>query len=250
MTQPPSAPSTRVGTAMALRKLRVERLGDLAGWRESEDTALGRVSDEIRTVTRRLDHVQERLMSLARSIRDDMELVIEGRDETLAQANGLLGSTAQSLDALALRRSELLERLDAATDLYLVLAPTPSPSAEPVTDLTDAQRRALDAVARGQITLSRHGSRTIRTVSTDAPHIHPATADSLVNSLISRRLVVQEKNAGPRAGYQLRLTPLGSRVHAAQSGSTAPNRAAAPAKHTTPSAAARVHSAQPTGRTR
>ncbi|MBV6695569.1 hypothetical protein KV557_00310 [Kitasatospora aureofaciens] len=230
----PATPSTRVGTATVLRTLGVERLSAVPGWDDGDDTPLGRVNSEIRTAVRRLDHVQERLVALARTIRDDMQLVLDGNDGALLQANGLLASTAQSLDTLATRRVELYERLEALTGLHQVLAttaaPPPQAPAEKPIKLNDAQRRALDAVARGQVTVSEHSIRQGRQVTADGIQLHPAT----VNSLMERRLADRDRSTSVFVGQKLRLTPLGARVHAALAGTAATSRAAAPLEQNRP----------------
>ncbi|WP_395297286.1 hypothetical protein ACF9IK_30515 [Kitasatospora hibisci] len=245
----PAAPSPRVGTAMVLQALGVERLSAVAGWTDGDDTPLGRLNSEIRTAVRRLDHVQERLVALAGSIRDDMQLVIDGHDGALLQANGLLASTAQSLDALALRRAELYERLDALTGLHKVLAtspvPTPKAPIKTAVTLNKAQRQALDAVARGLVTVSESSIRRGRRISAPGLQLHPAT----VNSLIDRRLVVQDASTSLYHGRQLLLTPLGARLHAALAGTTATDRMAAQAEQGQPIVVS-AHPAPSTTRTR
>ncbi|GAA2267081.1 hypothetical protein GCM10010430_60300 [Kitasatospora cystarginea] len=234
-----AAPSTRVGTATVLRTLGVEHLSAVPGWDDGDDTPLGRVNSEIRTTVRRLDHVQERLVALARTIRDDMQLVLDGNDGALLQANGLLASTAQSLDTLATRRVELYERLDALTGLHQVLAvssgPAPKAPADAVVELNEAQRQALDAVARSQVTVNE---------SDLAP-----TAFSPVNSLMDRHLVDRDRSTSLYQGQRLRLTPLGARVHAALAGTTSPARSAAPVDQGQPTAGS-TRPTQATTRTR
>jgi hypothetical protein len=234
---------------MVLQALGVERLSALAGWSDGDDAPLGRLNSEIRTAVRRLDHVQERLVALACSIRDDMQLVVDGHDGGLLQAHGLLASTAQSLDALALRRAELYERLDALTGLHKVLAaspvPTPKAPTETAVALNRAQRQALDAVARGLVTVSESSIRQGLRISAPGLQLRPAT----VNSLIDRRLVVRDTSTSLYHGQQLRLTSLGARVHAAAAGTTIADRTAAPAEQGQPTTDS-THPAPSTTRTR
>lgn len=128
---PPATDPTKVGTALVLAVFGVERLSAIPGWHDDEDSPLGRSADEIHRTARRLDHVQQSMVSLASTIRRDMQRVVNGDDVDLPQTHGLLGSSALALDLLCARRAELHQHLDALTQLHKILAAN-RPPATPV----------------------------------------------------------------------------------------------------------------------
>ncbi|MFC9327896.1 HAD family hydrolase [Kitasatospora sp. NPDC057015] len=238
----PTADPTKVGTALVLRTLGVERLSVLAGWHDDEDTPLGRLTDEVHRTARRLDHVQQSLVTLATSIRRDMQRVIAGDDVDLPQTHGLLGSSAQSLDLLVARRAELYQHLDGLTQLHKILAAAPAsasvgPTAEQTasehrgteppprtTKLSSAQQRVLDAVARGRVTV--HEGSIHNGLKIYALGVQVSTAS--VNSLIERKLIDRDTSTSLYVGQKLRLTAAGARVHASLPGIPPAGKASSP----------------------
>ncbi|MER6398520.1 hypothetical protein ABT263_21070 [Kitasatospora sp. NPDC001603] len=244
---PPATDPTKVGTALVLAVFGVERLSAIPGWHDDEDSPLGRSADEIHRTARRLDHVQQSMVSLASTIRRDMQRVVNGDDVDLPQTHGLLGSSALSLDLLCARRAELHQHLDALTQLHKILSAN-RPPATPVqpegpaaartaeapqrpAKLNEAQRKALDAVARGRVHLQAGSVRSSARVTTS----EPVSAVS-VTALIKRKLVEADTRTSLYQGQKLRLTAAGTRLHAAVVG--AASRQASPAAAASPEAPA------------
>ncbi|KQV20920.1 MULTISPECIES: hypothetical protein [unclassified Kitasatospora] len=234
----PTADPTRVGTALVLRALGVERLTATPGWHDEDDTPLGRLTSEVHRTARRLDHVQQNLVALASSIRRDMQRVIDGADVDLPQTHGVLGSTAQSLDLLVARRAELHQHLEALTELHKVLtsaASSPPPAAEAESKartnspprreakLSDPQKQVLDAVALGTVTVRETSIRQGTKISAGGQRLSPAS----VNSLIERKLIVRDTSTNLYFGQKLRLTDAGARLRASLAG-TSPARTPLP----------------------
>ncbi|GJF32628.1 hypothetical protein KNE206_53280 [Kitasatospora sp. NE20-6] len=238
----PTVGSARIGTTMVLRALGVERLFDVPGWRDDEGTPLGHLAGQLHHAARRLDHVQETLVGLAAGLQRDLQRLADGQDVDLPQTGVALGHTAQQLDLLVARRTELHQHLEHLTALHKTItaattAPDPAqPGPDPAlraapgqdaarTDkLSGPQRQALDAVARGLVSFRDSGARGNRTVII-APglRLHGAS----VNSLIERKLVERDTSTSLYRGQKLRLTLVGARVHATLTGT--PRTPAAPA---------------------
>ncbi|MFJ1707608.1 hypothetical protein [Kitasatospora sp. NPDC088346] len=222
----PAAEPTAVGTALVLQALGVDRLVSIPGWHDDEDTPLGHLAGKVRSTASRLDHVQRNMVTLATSIRRDMQRVIDGHDVDLPQTHGLIGSSALSLDLLCARRAELYQHLDALTQLHKILAANrpPAPPVQPEgpatartakatqhpAKLNEAQRKALEAVARGRVYLQTSSLRSSARVTTS----EPVSAVS-VTALIKRKLVEADTRTSLYQGQKLRLTPAGTRLHAA-----------------------------------
>ncbi|MFF2041804.1 hypothetical protein ACFVVX_15350 [Kitasatospora sp. NPDC058170] len=232
-----AAEPTAVGTALVLKALGVDRLVSIPGWHDDEDTPLGRSAGEVRSTARRLDHVQQNMVALATGIRRDMQRVVDGKDVDLPQTHGLIGSSALPLDLLCARRAELYQHQDTLTQLHkiLVAGPPPAPPVQPEgpatarvaeaplrpAKLNEAQRKALDAVARGRVYLRSSSVRGDASVTTS----EPVSAVS-VTALIKRKLVEADTRTSLYQGQKLRLTPAGTRLHAAVVG--AASRQASP----------------------
>ncbi|MFJ9446731.1 hypothetical protein ACIRRH_33460 [Kitasatospora sp. NPDC101235] len=224
-----SADPTMIGTAMVLREFDVAHPRDIPGGRDDEGSLLGSSASEVLRVARRLDHVQQNMVASARSIRSDVQRVIDGLDTDMPLTTGVIGTSAHTLDLLCARRAELHQRLERLAGLHQLLAtrlpaepatpertPTPQRAAEqsrPV-KLSAPQRLALDAVARGEVIVResgiRHGQQII------SPGMRVSTVS--VNWLIDRKLVEHDMSRSLYAGRKLRPTPAGSRVHASLAG--------------------------------
>ncbi|MGW3183256.1 hypothetical protein ACWDD9_28670 [Kitasatospora sp. NPDC001119] len=238
-----SADPTMIGTAMVLREFDIGHPRDIPGGRDDEGSLLGSSASEVLRVARRLDHVQQNMVASARSIRGDVQRVIDGLDTDMPLTTGVLGTSAHTLDLLCARRAEIHQRLDRLIGLHkLLAAQTPAEPATPEraperqraaepprpVKLSPSQRLALDAVARGEVTVRssgmRHGEQII------SPGMRVSTVS--VNWLIDRKLVGHDMSRSLYVGRELRLTPAGARVHASLSGS--PGTEAAPTTATSP----------------
>ncbi|MFB7672677.1 hypothetical protein ACFC26_14830 [Kitasatospora purpeofusca] len=240
---PPARPAdpSQVGTALVLHTLGVERLVELPGWHDEENTPLAMSAEEVVRIARRLDRVQQNMVTLATTVRRDMQRVIDGDDIDLPHTHGILGSTAQSLDLLSARRTELYQHLDRIARLHKALAESDPPAsraghiagpparaeersaAGPAREarLNTTQRAMLEAVADGRITVHSIGTRD--RMSAPGLDLSPAS----VNVLIKRNLVERDTSTSLYSGQRLRLTAAGARVHATLTGT--PPAASTPA---------------------
>ncbi|MFJ4676894.1 hypothetical protein [Kitasatospora sp. NPDC088783] len=221
MTEPDpkiGLPPTRVGTQMVLRTLDVPDLRAIPGWREDESTPLGRSAADVDHIARRLDTVQATLVNTAASISRDMDRVVDGDDVDLPLSHGVLGNSAQKLDHLVVRRSELFQALERALGLHQVLVaspPAPPPERRPVEPareeekkLTAPQREALEAVAAGRVTAYDSGTRQpMRVMATGARVDRKA-----LNALFQRKLIERDTSTSLLAGQKVRPTATGLRV--------------------------------------
>ncbi|MFF2747822.1 hypothetical protein ACFVVA_20005 [Kitasatospora sp. NPDC058048] len=251
---PASADPTLIGTAMVLKEFDAGHPRDIPGGREDEGSLLGTSASEVLRVARRLDHVQQNMVASARSIRSDVQRVIDGLDADMPLTTGVIGTSAHTLDLLCARRAELHQRLERLIGLHKLLVarmpaqatapertPTRQRAAEPSRPmkLSSSQRLALDSVARGQVTAQltsiRHGER----ITSSDMRVSVVS----VNWLIDRKLVEHDMSRSLFVGRKLRLTAAGARVHASLTGSPGP----APASRTaatpdpTPAQAASTH---------
>ncbi|GLW58200.1 hypothetical protein [Kitasatospora phosalacinea] len=208
---------------MVLQILDVPDLQAIPGSREDEDTPLGRSAADVAHLARRLDIVQYTLVTVATSIRRDMLRVIDGDDADLPQSHGVLGSSAQSLDFLVVRRTELFQALERATGLHQVLAAA-QPQAEqrpaaPAQEekLTAPQREALEAVATGQVAMSDSGTqRPMRVMAAGL------TVDrKALDALFRRKLVERDTSTSLFVGQTVRPTAADRRILAAATAAAA-----------------------------
>ncbi|MER7701612.1 hypothetical protein ABTX81_01750 [Kitasatospora sp. NPDC097605] len=240
--RPASADPTTIGTAMVLKEFDVGRLRDIPGGRDDEGGLLGSSASEVLRVARRLDHVQQGMVTTARSIRGDVQRVIDGLDADMPLTTGVIGTSAHALDLLCARRAELHQRLDRLIGLHQLLAarmpaepaapdraPTRQRAAEPSRPirLSASQRLALDAVARGEVTVHSMSVRQGRRVISPGMRVSAVS----VTWLIDRKLVEHDRSRSLYQGQKLRLTPAGARVHATLAG-TAHAEAASPSAAT------------------
>ncbi|MFF2955713.1 hypothetical protein ACFVVU_30750 [Kitasatospora sp. NPDC057965] len=233
MNQPSDTPTlsdpTMIGTALVLKEFGVGRLRDIPGGRDDEGGLPGSSAGEVLRVARRLDHVQQGMVASARSIRGDVQRVIDGLDAEMPLTTGVIGTSAHALDLLCARRAELHQRLDRLIGLHrLLTAQAPAEPAAPdrtparqraveasrLMKLSASQRQALDAVARGDVTVHsmsiRQGQRVI------SPGMRVSAVS--VTWLLDRKLVEHDRSRSLYHGQKLRLTPAGARIHASLSG--------------------------------
>ncbi|QKW20609.1 hypothetical protein HUT16_17400 [Kitasatospora sp. NA04385] len=237
MTQPApqGAPrSTRVGTEMVLRILDVPDLRSIPGWREDENTPLGRSAADIAHLARRLDILQQTLVNVATSIRRDMDRVVDGTDVDL-QSCGVLGSSGQSLDSLIVRRTALLQELERSVGLHLALAASPlappfgqrpaAPApAKKDKKLTAPQREALEAVSTGKVTMYSSSKRGELRMLTHGAKV----SRKALGNLLQRKLVERDTSTSLFVGQTVRPTATGLRMLAVQNTAPAPAPAASP----------------------
>ncbi|GAA2119444.1 hypothetical protein GCM10009759_67540 [Kitasatospora saccharophila] len=220
MSQPtaPAASSASVGTEMVLRVFDVPNLRAIPGWQEDEDTPLGRSADDVAHLARRLDIVQQTLVSVAAGIRRDMDRVIGGDDADMPLSHGVLSNSGQSLDFLVVRRSELFQALERAVGLHRLLAahpPAPPPEQKPAAPaqqkekkLTATQRATLEAVATGKVTM--HASEMRKPMQVGAAGVQ--VDRKALNVLFQRKLVERDTRTSLFVGQTVRPTAAGLRM--------------------------------------
>ncbi|MFF2657356.1 hypothetical protein ACFVUH_08315 [Kitasatospora sp. NPDC058032] len=227
---PASTDPTMIGAAMVLKEFGVGRLRDIPGGHDDEGGLLASSASEVLRVARRLDHVQQSMVDKARSLRGDLQRVIDGLDADIPMTTGVIGTSAHALDLLCARRAEPHQRLERLIGLHQLLAarmpaepaaPDRAPTrqrgpAEPSRPmkLSPSQRLALDAVARGEVTVHsmsiRQGQRVI------SPGMRVSSVS--VTWLLDRKLVEHDRSRSLYHGQKVRLTPAGARVHATLAG--------------------------------
>ncbi|MFE4514050.1 hypothetical protein ACFRMQ_07610 [Kitasatospora sp. NPDC056783] len=229
---PAPAPTdpTMIGTAMVLKEFDVGHPRDIPGVRDDEGSLIASSASEVLRVARRLDQVQQNMVASARSIRGDVQRVIDGLDTDMPLTTGVLGTSAHTLDLLCARRAELHQRLDRLIGLHKLLAsqtpaepatPARAPERQRATEpprpvkLSSPQRLALDAVARGKVTVQESGIRHGQQIISPGMRVSAVS----VNWLIDRKLVDHDMSRSLYVGRKLRLTPAGARVHASLAGS-------------------------------
>lgn len=247
-TTAPAASLASVGTEMVLRVFDVPNLRAIPGWQDDEDTPLGRSADDVAHLARRLDIVQQTLVSVAAGIRRDMDRVIGGADADMPLSHGVLGNSAQSLDFLVVRRSELFQALKRAVGLHRLLAAHPSvppperkpaaPAQQKEKPLTATQRATLEAVATGKVTMYASEMRKPMQVGAAGVQVDRRA----LNVLFQRKLIERDTRTSLFVGQTVRPTTTGLRILAGQS--AAPNAEHAAAviaspRSSVPAAAAR-----------
>ncbi|MET8623704.1 DUF4259 domain-containing protein [Kitasatospora sp. NPDC004669] len=220
---------TQVGTRIVHQELGVDRFRSLAG--AGTDTPLGLLVQQLRSNAVRMDEVQARLVVLAKSIQSDLQRIADGRDVDRPDTNGVLGSTAMSIDLLIARRFELHKSLTGLISTYRALAasqppptqtaPALAPQPQQPVKLTDAQVTALGHIAGGRVRMVEGGIRSIRRISAPG-NVRISTAT--VDSLIDKRLVERDRSTSLFVGQDLHLTAEGRERYTAL---TASQRASA-----------------------